>query len=181
MEPRAKLFRNRWITLTAMFAMVAGLALSPSRAGADTFTYGPQSTDFFYGRFPTAGSFLDHIQFSVAAPATITLLDNFTNFSLISSLNATLFNSAAVAVYAGTPNTPVVGSSFQNLTPFSLAAGSYDLHIGGNVLAGGFYSGKLALNSTAMPIPEPETYAMILAGLGLMGFVARRRKQKDIA
>lgn len=27
------------------------------------------------------------------------------------------------------------------------------------------------------PIPEPETYAMLLAGLGLMGFVARRRRQ----
>ncbi len=27
-------------------------------------------------------------------------------------------------------------------------------------------------------IPEPETYAMMLAGLGLLGFVARRRKQK---
>ncbi len=27
------------------------------------------------------------------------------------------------------------------------------------------------------PIPEPETYAMLLAGLGLLGFTARRRKQ----
>jgi hypothetical protein len=27
------------------------------------------------------------------------------------------------------------------------------------------------------PIPEPEIYAMMAAGLGLMGFVARRRKQ----
>lgn len=27
------------------------------------------------------------------------------------------------------------------------------------------------------PVPEPETYAMLLAGLGLMGFVARRRKK----
>jgi hypothetical protein len=25
-------------------------------------------------------------------------------------------------------------------------------------------------------IPEPETYAMLLAGLGLLGFTARRRK-----
>ena len=28
------------------------------------------------------------------------------------------------------------------------------------------------------PIPEPETYALMLAGLGAMGFVARRRKQR---
>ena len=28
-------------------------------------------------------------------------------------------------------------------------------------------------------IPEPETYAMLLAGLGLMGFVARRRSRKQ--
>jgi probable HAF family extracellular repeat protein len=30
----------------------------------------------------------------------------------------------------------------------------------------------------AAPVPEPETYAMMLAGLGLLGVVARRRKQK---
>lgn len=28
------------------------------------------------------------------------------------------------------------------------------------------------------PVPEPETYAMLLAGLGVMGAVVRRRKQK---
>lgn len=27
------------------------------------------------------------------------------------------------------------------------------------------------------PVPEPETYAMLLAGLGLLGFAARRRQQ----
>ena len=26
------------------------------------------------------------------------------------------------------------------------------------------------------PVPEPETYAMLLAGLGLVGFAIRRRK-----
>ena len=30
----------------------------------------------------------------------------------------------------------------------------------------------------APAVPEPETYAMTLAGLGLLGFAARHRKQK---
>lgn len=30
---------------------------------------------------------------------------------------------------------------------------------------------------SAAPVPEPETYAMMLAGLGLLGFFARRKKQ----
>ncbi len=30
----------------------------------------------------------------------------------------------------------------------------------------------------ATPVPEPENYAMLLAGLGLLGFMARRRKRQ---
>jgi hypothetical protein len=33
-------------------------------------------------------------------------------------------------------------------------------------------------NVTISAVPEPETYAMMLAGLGLLGFAARRRKQQ---
>ena len=35
-------------------------------------------------------------------------------------------------------------------------------------------------NSIA-PVPEPDAYAMLLAGLGLLGAVARRRKQESAA
>ncbi|MBA2658816.1 MAG: PEP-CTERM sorting domain-containing protein [Nitrosospira sp.] len=43
----------------------------------------------------------------------------------------------------------------------------FDSNTGGN-------RGSILASVTA--IPEPETYAMLLAGLGLVGFIARRRK-----
>jgi hypothetical protein len=42
--------------------------------------------------------------------------------------------------------------------------------------AGLFSIRNLALGSAVSPVPEPETYAMLLAGLGVMGAIARRRK-----
>lgn len=39
-------------------------------------------------------------------------------------------------------------------------------------------SGALRQDQLYMVVPEPETYAMLLAGLGLMGFIARRRQRK---
>jgi hypothetical protein len=35
--------------------------------------------------------------------------------------------------------------------------------------------GRLEFGFFAIPVPEPETYALLLAGLGLVGLVARRR------
>lgn len=38
------------------------------------------------------------------------------------------------------------------------------------------YGGSLDAVSVTTAVPEPETYALMLAGLGAIGFVARRRK-----
>ena len=38
----------------------------------------------------------------------------------------------------------------------------------------------LSVNFQAAPVPEPETYAMLLAGLGLMGAVVRRRRATQL-
>ncbi|MFZ4878023.1 FxDxF family PEP-CTERM protein [Janthinobacterium sp. Mn2066] len=61
-----------------------------------------------------------------------------------------------------------------NLLLDKLAVGVYTLSVSGTVLtnAAASYSGTINLSA----VPEPETYAMLLAGLGLVGFVARRRK-----
>lgn len=46
-----------------------------------------------------------------------------------------------------------------------------------NPQGGVFLSASLAPITTA--VPEPETYAMMLAGIGLLGFAARRKNQKS--
>jgi hypothetical protein len=45
---------------------------------------------------------------------------------------------------------------------------------------GGDNVGALLDNVTVTAVPEPESYAMIMAGLGLMGFIVRRRKTGQV-
>jgi hypothetical protein len=47
--------------------------------------------------------------------------------------------------------------------------------------AGGFRirQGGGSINFAATPVPEPTTYLMLLAGLGAVGFVARRRNRQN--
>jgi len=56
---------------------------------------------------------------------------------------------------------------------WTLQSGTYDLELWGSINAdGGNYSGEL---DTA-PVPEPTGWALMMAGLGAMGMLARRRK-----
>lgn len=51
----------------------------------------------------------------------------------------------------------------------NLAAGNYTLKF--NLLGGGAYTGSYTITA----VPEPETNALVLVGLGLIGFIARRK------
>jgi hypothetical protein len=58
-------------------------------------------------------------------------------------------------------------------------AGVYDALLTLDTNSGNAISGSTLFSfnlNAIVPVPEPETYAMFLAGLGLMGFAARRRK-----
>jgi hypothetical protein len=59
------------------------------------------------------------------------------------------------------------------------ASGSHKLAFEGQGWNGQDTSVFLDKVSVAAPVPEPETYAMLLAGLGLMGTIAARRKPKQ--
>jgi hypothetical protein len=58
----------------------------------------------------------------------------------------------------------------------SLAAGDYHLDISGTFGARAF-GGQYSVSLAAVPaVPEPSTYALMLAGIGAIAFVARRRR-----
>ena len=93
--------------------------------------------------------------------------------------------STATIVYtaSGMPFSigPFTGS-FNLIAPLPIASGdSFELRVSGLIAGedGGFYRGTFSISPA--PVPEAETYAMLLAGLGLMGFVVRRRKQSQDA
>jgi hypothetical protein len=59
-----------------------------------------------------------------------------------------------------------------------VAAGAYYINIKGTSSGsfGGAYNGSISTTAVTA-VPEPESYAMLLAGLGLMGVIARRRNK----
>lgn len=57
-----------------------------------------------------------------------------------------------------------------------LAAGNYRVDISGTTAVD---RSQYLATVAALPVPEPETYAMMLAGLALVGAVARRRVKKS--
>lgn len=126
------------------------------------------------------GSFFDTVNFSVTESDLS---------ASVSALNLSLGKFSVLGVtelyyqlWDGShPNGAISYGSFggDNVTHlFDLTApGNYHIDITGfaNGSAGGIYS--VALQTAA--VPEPETYAMLLGGLGLLGVTARRkRKQK---
>ena len=93
------------------------------------------------------------------------------NFNKISSNYVDLLN-LDTGEYLGsfTFGTTPTSAYFNNLT-----AGNYFYEVyGGNY---GSQIGQVDFSSTlTSAVPEPETYVMLLAGLGLIGFMSRRRK-----
>lgn len=63
---------------------------------------------------------------------------------------------------------------------FHLTAGDYSIFVGGSDYADQLASTHLAygLAGTVSMVPEPETYAMLLAGLGLLGASTMRRRSR---
>ena len=52
---------------------------------------------------------------------------------------------------------------------------AFGINNAGQIVGSGFINGKERAYLIT-PVPEPETYALMVAGLGLLGFMLRRRR-----
>ncbi|MCS0588682.1 FxDxF family PEP-CTERM protein [Massilia norwichensis] len=136
----------------------------------------------------TVGStFTDIFTFNIGTPfdASASVTSSFLNTPqtkdlLITSFSLYRYNPGTMAVL-GTAIAGINETGFGShptdswsLSSYGLTSGYYALRVDGQVLGtgGGAFGGDL----TVSPVPEPATYGMLLAGLGLLGVAATRRK-----
>ncbi|MYN25459.1 PEP-CTERM sorting domain-containing protein [Duganella sp. CY42W] len=154
--------------------------ITPGDAPSFTANYGNSFSKLDYNHtFDDKFYFAINRKFTSSADLTASYLGKSFDLS-ITALQLVSYNPATHAVihtYGGSndtlPNSKKDEWSF-DLGP--LASGSYYMEVKGKVLgtSGGSYGGTLNVAA----VPEPETYGMLLAGLGLLGAVARRRPKQ---
>ena len=175
--------------LKCVAAAVLSVAASFGAQAGGTIGIGPLAIPSSWtvtGSLSGLGTILDSWIFTTAEPSdgnasasnTFVTLSGLGVLNQITNFSATLDGNPLTALPDFVTNLGGGNSiTEQKLTivPFTLGAGSHTLSISGMVGdGGGSYSATLAL--APAPVPEPETLAMMLAGLGALGFLARRRQ-----
>ena len=166
-------------------AVALAAALSAPAAQAVVTDWGVHDPlEFGGGWLVPPGAFDDFFKFTMPFSGEVSSVAVANN--LLSILNIT---EGMVQLWEGTygdlvPDTLKLSYSFDGTTgstahTVSGLTGGFSYYYEVSGTAGGSSGGIYILTSTL--IPEPESYAMLLAGLGLMGFVARRRKQNAAA
>jgi hypothetical protein len=154
---------NLTVTTDGTPTTFGGTVLGSGVAFSDIFTFGDTGTQ------STAASF---------SVVDVPLSVGGTNFDGILT-GLSLFSAGANGIVGGGDDTLLQSSISTGGNSLTL---NYDQPLSGasfitvtgvsNGTAGAIYAGAVAA------IPEPETYAMLLAGLGLMGAVVRRRSNR---
>jgi hypothetical protein len=135
-------------------------------------------------------TFYDDFVFTIASGATISsILASLqtTSFAGITGFSESLYSGTIPGTsYSANGTNPLAATSLiasttsNNLSASNLNAGTYTLQFSGTLAAKtgllptiGTYASLVSIS----PVPEEDTYAMMLAGLSLIGFIARRKNQ----
>lgn len=135
--------------------------------------------DYFKLISHDAGSFVDTVSFSISAGAlysTANILAVSNPVPHAENPFASDISNLTYTIWQGSQSYGTYSAGLGK-SETVLSSGSYFLKITG--VADGTHGGVYGLDLTqATPMPEPSTYAMLLGGLGVVGFIARRRKGK---
>jgi PEP-CTERM motif len=177
-----------------LFTCMLGFASLTTYADTITnLTIGPLPTSVTYGNTfasaSTGTTFFDDYIFTIpnGSVNSVTSSINLDSILGLSNLQARLYTGSTHQTGAVVPGTlmsawgttvnysPTVSATTVVLNPLLLNAGTYTFQVRGTVAgtSGGSYAGVLNLTP---PVPEPETYGMLIAGLAVVGFATRRRK-----
>jgi hypothetical protein len=140
-----------------------------------------------FAAFDANGTFTDVFTFDTSRPFDVaaSLTSVYLNSPHTEDLDITAFSlyryDPSTMAVLGTAIAGVDESRFGanptdawSLSAYGLRAGAYALRVDGRVrgAGGGTFGGDLAV----APVPEPQTWSMLLAGLGMAGALAQRRK-----
>jgi hypothetical protein len=184
-----------------VLAMVAGVALVAQGAGAATVnrTVPVVTADDGLGGFnahfgdtfaqsTTDSAFTDIFTFDVGTPfdAAASLTSSYLNTPQTKDLLITGFSlyryDPATQAVLGTAVAGIDETGFGtnptdawSLSAYGLASGSYAIQVNGQVrgTGGGAFGADLAI----APVPEPQAWVMLRAGLGMCSTLAWRRRQ----
>lgn len=171
---------NAGATIASIGGLLPGFSLYQGLAPSAAHDSSPVSLAYRNGLgFETEGSLNARGSFQIGNDSGISNTLNFVGYAV----DGTIANHS-LGYQSGIAGDGVADGSVSKT--FALGAGSYSLWISGADYAGQFtaptvstYGLKAAIQVSA--VPEPEAYAMFLAGLGMLGAVARRRKLQESA
>lgn len=161
----------------AALTLLLGLAAASS-AQAITYSAGTLSTTPYINTATVVGAFSDRYDFTVAALPSVAGASVAANLNLgslslhISGLTLDLFSASNTMLSTDTVTGP---TDIQVNLNSTLAAGNYYFKVTG--IGDGVATNAGVYTFTAAAIPEADTYAMMLAGLGLVGYSVSRRKR----